>query len=117
MGGWTGWRSVADFYAVYEALQAHRSFSSPAWLGASSTLRAFEAGGQQIFAGTRLEDFTDPKSVCAVFDKECEGVKYNTYTIFCGCDYQLRVRGRAPVDKCACLVEAVKAYMASRAGA
>ena len=102
---------------VYEALQAHRSFSSPAWLGASSTLRAFEAGGQQIFAGTRLEDFTDPKSVCAVFDKECEGVKYNTYTIFCGCDYQLRVRGRAPVDKCACLVEAVKAYMASRAGA
>ena len=54
----------------------------------------------------------------AFFDKEeCEGVKYNTYTIFCGSDYQFRVRGGAPVDKCACLVEAVEAYMASRAGA
>ena len=59
---------------------------------------------------------TKPKSVCSVFDREeCEGTKYGTYTIFIGSDYQLRVRGRAPVDKCACLVEAVKAYMASRA--
>ena len=65
-----------------------------------------------------LKEFTAPSSIRAVFDKEeCEGVKYGTYTIFCGCDYQLRVRGRAPVDKCACLVEAVKAYMASRAAA
>ena len=120
VGGWDGWRSVADFYAVYEALQAHRSFSSPAWLGASSTLRAFEAGGQQIFAGMRLKEITFPSSILRVFDQEeeeCEGVKYRTYTIFCGSDYQFRVRGRAPVDKCACLVEAVKAYMASRAAA
>ena len=65
-----------------------------------------------------LEEFTSPSSICRVFDKEeCEGVKYGTYTIFCGCDYQFRVRGRAPVDKCACLVEAVKEYMASKAAA
>jgi len=117
VGGWTGWRSVADFYAVYEALQAHRSFSSPAWLGASSTLRAFEDSGRQILAGMSLEEFTAPSSVCGVFDYECQGYKYGTYTIFCGSDYQFRVRGRAPVDKCACLVEAVKEYMASRAAA
>ena len=81
---------------------------------------AFEAGGQQIFAGMRLKEITFPSSILRVFDQEeeeCEGVKYRTYTIFCGSDYQFRVRGRAPVDKCACLVEAVKAYMASRATA
>ena len=35
VGGYTDWRPINDFPAVYEALQAHRSFSSPAWLGAS----------------------------------------------------------------------------------
>ena len=119
VGGWTGWRSVADFYAVHAALTAYANWGyEPAWVRESPTLSAFEAGGRQIFAGMRLEEFTDPSSVCAVFSHgECEGTKYGTYTIFCGCDYQLRVRGRAPVDKCACLVEAVKEYMASRAGA
>ena len=64
-----------------------------------------------------LEDFTDPSSIIAVFDYECQGYKYGTYTIFCGSDYHIRVRGRAPVDKCACLVEAVEEHMASRAAA
>jgi hypothetical protein len=119
--GWTGWRSVGDFYAVYEALRIHQQWSfAPAWVESSSTCRAFEASGQQIFPGMRLKEFTEPTSIQRVFDQEeeeCEGVKYRTYTIFCGSDYQIRVRGRAPVDKCACLVETVKAHMASRAAA
>jgi hypothetical protein len=119
VGGYTDWRSIKDFYSVYAALKVHHRWGrEPAWVRESPTLRAFEAGGQQIFAGMRLNEFTAPSSICTVFDKEeCEGVKYNTYTIFCGSDYQFRVRGGAPVDKCACLVEAVEAYMASRAGA
>ena len=91
---------------------------APKKVSTPNELRAFEASGQQIFASMRLKEFTAPRSICAVFDhEECEGTKYGTYTIFCGCDYQPRVRGRAPVDKCACLVEAVKAYMVSRAAA
>ncbi len=117
VGGYTDWRSIKDFYSVYAALKVHSSWgSAPAWLGASPTCCAFETSGQQTLPGLRLKEMTKPKSVCSVFDREeCEGTKYGTYTIFIGSDYQLRVRGRAPVDKCACLVEAVKAYMASRA--
>jgi len=119
--GWLDWRAIDDLYAVYAALRSHSTWSSlPAWVESSSTCRAFEAGGQQIFAGMRLKEITFPSSILRVFDQEeeeCEGVKYRTYTIFCGSDYQFRVRGRAPVDKCACLVEAVKAYMASCATA
>ena len=120
VGGYTDWRSIKDFYSVYAALKVHHRWGrEPAWVRESSlTCRAFEASGRQILPGMRLNEFTAPSSICTVFDKEeCEGVKYNTYTIFCGSDYQLRVRGRAPVDKCVCLVEAVKEYMASRAGA
>ena len=85
-------------------------------------LRAFEAGGQQILAGMRLAEITQPKSILTVFDKEekeedCEGVKYGTYTIFCGSDYQIAVPDQPLVDKSACIVEAVKAHMASRAAA
>ena len=66
----------------------------------------------------RLKEFTAPSSICTVFDKEeeCEGTKYGTYTIFCGSDYQFRVPDQPVVDKRACLVEAVKEYMASRVG-
>ena len=62
----------------------------------------------------RLKEFTAPSSICTVFDKEeeCEGTKYGTYTIFIGSDYQLGARGQPAVDKCACIVEAMKAHMA-----
>ena len=115
--GWLDWRAIDDLYAVYAALRSHSSWSSlPAWVESSSTCRAFEAGGQQIFAGMHLEDFTDPSSIIAVFDYECQGYKYGTYTIFCGSDYQIAVPDQPLVDKSACIVEAVKAHMASRAG-
>ena len=118
--GWLDWRAIDDFYAVYEALRIHnRRWSSvPEWVLASLTYRAFETSGQQILAGMTLEEMTKPTSVCRVFDQEeCEGVRYGTYTIFIGSDYQLAGRGRAPADKCACIVEAVIAHMASRAAA
>ena len=119
VGGYTDWRSVSDFCAVYEALRVHIYWSCvPAWVLVSPTYLAFEASGQQILAGMTLKEMTDPRSIRTVFDQEeCEGTRYGTYTIFCGSDYQLRVRGRAPVDKCACIVDAVKAHMASRAAA
>ena len=120
--GWNGWSHIDDFFAVIAALRFHgRSDlrSVPAWVLESPTCRAFETSGRQILAGMTLAEFTAASSLVNVFAKEadCEGVKYGTYTIFCGSDYQLGARGRAPVDKCACIVEAVKAYMASRAGA
>ena len=90
----------------------------PAWVASSQTGRAFETSGQQILPGMRLAEMTRPVSVCTVFDKEeCEGVKYNTYTIFIGSDYQFRVPDQPLVDKCACIVEAMEAYMASRTAA
>ena len=120
--GWTDEFQINDFFAVYSAFGVHNSWStSPAWVASSLTGRAFEAGGQQILAGMTLAEMTAPKSVCNVFDfeeqEDCEGTKYGTYTIFIGSDYQLAARGGAPVDKCACFVEAVRAYMASRAAA
>ena len=116
--GWLDSRRIDDFFAVYSALKVHKTWGcEPAWVLESRTCLAFQTSGQQILAGMDLEEFTAPSSICAVFDYECQGYKYGTYTIFCGCDYQLRVRGRVPVDKCACLVEAVKEHMASRAAA
>jgi hypothetical protein len=119
VGGFNEWRSIKDFYAVYAALRIHKTWSSsPAWVLVSPTYRAFEAGGQQILAGWKLSEMTKPNSVCTVFDQEeCEGVKYRTYTIFIGSDYQFRVPDQPLVDKCACLVEAVKEHMASGGGA
>jgi len=120
--GWNGWSRIDDFFAVIAALRIHgrSGFRSvPAWVLESPTCRAFETSGQQILAGMTLAEFTAASSLVNVFAKEaeCEGVKYGTYTIFSGSDYQLAARGRAPVDKCACIVEAVEAYMASRIGA
>ena len=117
--GWLDSRRIDDFFAVYSALKVHKTWGcEPAWVLESRTCLAFQTSGQQILAGLRLKEMTKPQSVCTVFDKEeCEGTKYGTYTIFIGSDYQIAVPGQPRVDKCACLVEAVKAYMASRAAA
>ena len=117
--GWLDWRRIDEFYAVYKALRVHKDWGcEPAWIESSQTYRGFEASGEQILAGIHLSEMTRAVSVCTVFDSEdCEGGKYGTYTIFIGSDYQFAARGRAPVDKCACIFEAVKAYMASRAAA
>ena len=117
--GWLDWRRIDEFYAVYKALRVHKDWGcEPAWIESSQTYRGFEASGEQILAGMHLSEMTRAVSVCTVFDSEdCEGGKYGTYTIFIGSDYQFAARGRAPVDKCACIFEAVKAYMASRAAA
>ena len=112
--GWTKTFRIDDFNAVYAVLTTHTTWGSvPAWVFDSLTCRAFEASGQQILAGWKLAEMTKPKSICGVFDKEeCEGFKYGTYTIFIGSDYQLGARGQPAVDKCACIVEAMKAHMA-----
>ena len=117
--GWLDWRRIDEFYAVYKALRVHKDWGcEPAWIESSQTYRGFEASGEQILAGMHLSEMTRAVSVCTVFDSEdCEGSKYGAYTIFIGSDYQFAARGRAPVDKCACIFEAVKAYMASRAAA
>ena len=67
--------------------------------GGRATLSMPKIGAFAVSISSVRSFATRCSSICAVFDYECQGYKYGTYTIFCGSDYQIKKPDQPPVDK------------------
>ena len=116
------WAEVDDLVPVLEALRHHRDWnaveSQAPWVFGSTTYRVMEAAAcasSAVFAGTRLTEIAEPESVVKVFDPTYECRRDQTYTIWAGVDFEIKMPGGTIISKSEILLQELEKYMAARA--
>ena len=118
---WTQFHQVDDFLPALAALGRHNSSwdyvaSSPeAWVRQSDLVRVTEIGAQLVFAGLDIEDIAEPGSIVAVFDPHYQCKRNQTYTIWAGVDFQVKMPDGRIFSKRDFLKEVLKKHVASAA--
>ena len=92
-----------------------RDRSQESWVRQSDTVRVLETAAQLVFAGLDIEDIAPPHSLLHVFDPHYQCKRDQTYTIWAGVDFNVRMPDGRVFSKSEFLKEVMKKHAAAAA--
>ena len=117
---WTDFYPIHDLIPSLAALSRHQTWtklasSQESWVRQSDLVRVIEIGGRIVFAGLDIEDIAPPVSIIAVFDPTYQCKHNQTYTIWAGVDFIVKMPDGRVFSKREFLKEVMKKHVAAAA--